>query len=175
MGVFMKKLLGSALAGAALALASPAQATIVTTNYNVTSTAGSGTFTLDFDTNSSTYSLTALDFSLTGGALTFDTSNADVVGGGPGLVLGGDTAGVSAIDTSLGLDDFAFGFDPTQVSQGRTILYTIGSLQSFATADVTITQITGEGSVPEPATWAMMLLGFGAMGFALRRRSPATA
>lgn len=25
-------------------------------------------------------------------------------------------------------------------------------------------------AVPEPATWAMMLLGFGAMGFALRRR-----
>jgi hypothetical protein len=24
--------------------------------------------------------------------------------------------------------------------------------------------------VPEPATWAMMLLGFGAIGFALRRR-----
>jgi hypothetical protein len=26
------------------------------------------------------------------------------------------------------------------------------------------------GGVPEPATWGMMLLGFGAMGFALRRR-----
>jgi hypothetical protein len=24
--------------------------------------------------------------------------------------------------------------------------------------------------VPEPATWAMMLLGFGAMGIAIRRR-----
>jgi len=24
--------------------------------------------------------------------------------------------------------------------------------------------------VPEPATWAMMLLGFGAIGFAMRRR-----
>lgn len=28
--------------------------------------------------------------------------------------------------------------------------------------------------VPEPATWAMMLLGFGAVGFAARRRSAAT-
>jgi hypothetical protein len=26
------------------------------------------------------------------------------------------------------------------------------------------------GAVPEPATWAMMLLGFGAVGFAMRRR-----
>ena len=28
------------------------------------------------------------------------------------------------------------------------------------------------GPVPEPATWAMMLLGFGAIGFAMRRRKP---
>lgn len=28
---------------------------------------------------------------------------------------------------------------------------------------------TGGGAVPEPATWAMMLLGFGAAGFGLRR------
>src|SRR5690606_2120681 len=30
--------------------------------------------------------------------------------------------------------------------------------------------ITIEQAVPEPATWAMMLFGFGAIGFALRRR-----
>ena len=29
---------------------------------------------------------------------------------------------------------------------------------------------TGPGAVPEPSTWAMMLLGFGAMGVSLRRR-----
>jgi hypothetical protein len=29
------------------------------------------------------------------------------------------------------------------------------------------------GAVPEPGTWAMMLLGFGAIGFALRRRKSA--
>jgi hypothetical protein len=39
-------------------------------------------------------------------------------------------------------------------------------------------QVNGSGSavgsavpaVPEPATWAMMLLGFGAIGFSMRRR-----
>lgn len=39
---------------------------------------------------------------------------------------------------------------------------------------VTITGITtqppGIGSVPEPSTWAMMLIGFGATGYAMRRR-----
>jgi hypothetical protein len=29
------------------------------------------------------------------------------------------------------------------------------------------------GAVPEPATWAMMILGFGAVGFAMRRRKQA--
>ena len=29
---------------------------------------------------------------------------------------------------------------------------------------------TGPGAVPEPSTWAMMLLGFGAMGVTMRRR-----
>ena len=32
-----------------------------------------------------------------------------------------------------------------------------------------------QAAVPEPATWAMMLIGFGAMGVALRRRRPAPA
>ena len=31
------------------------------------------------------------------------------------------------------------------------------------------------GSVPEPATWAMMLLGFGGIGMAMRRRRPHAA
>ncbi len=34
--------------------------------------------------------------------------------------------------------------------------------------------ISAVGAVPEPATWAMMLLGFGAVGFALRRRRQTT-
>lgn len=32
-------------------------------------------------------------------------------------------------------------------------------------------QFTQNAAVPEPATWAMMLIGFGAVGFAMRRRS----
>jgi hypothetical protein len=33
-----------------------------------------------------------------------------------------------------------------------------------------ILRVTVSPAVPEPATWAMMLLGFGAAGFMLRRR-----
>lgn len=35
--------------------------------------------------------------------------------------------------------------------------------------------LTASGAVPEPATWAMMLVGFGAVGSAMRRRSARTA
>jgi hypothetical protein len=38
------------------------------------------------------------------------------------------------------------------------------------TGDYTLTLKGTAGAVPEPATWAMMLVGFGAVGFAMRRR-----
>ena len=41
-------------------------------------------------------------------------------------------------------------------------------LTYFALDNVSVTAVNG--AVPEPATWAMMLMGFGAMGVLLRRR-----
>ena len=38
----------------------------------------------------------------------------------------------------------------------------------FALDNVSVTAVNG--AVPEPATWAMMLIGFGAMGVSMRRR-----
>lgn len=39
--------------------------------------------------------------------------------------------------------------------------------RGFASGSV---QVTSVGAVPEPGTWALMILGFGAMGVAMRRR-----
>ena len=44
----------------------------------------------------------------------------------------------------------------------------------FPTAGFWTATFPAAAGVPEPATWAMMLMGFGAMGFAIRRRRDAT-
>ena len=41
-------------------------------------------------------------------------------------------------------------------------------------AAITFTPVNATAAVPEPAAWAMMMLGFGGIGFALRRRSKVT-
>lgn len=57
----------------------------------------------------------------------------------------------------------------TVQNTGNTVLrYT----RQNGTPSVLIVDATSP--VPEPATWAMMTLGFGAMGFAMRRKSAAT-
>jgi len=50
-----------------------------------------------------------------------------------------------------------------------------GSADQVAFANITIGSITPGTGVPEPATWAMMIIGFGAVGTAMRRRRYALA
>ena len=45
------------------------------------------------------------------------------------------------------------------------------NLSSITSGAATITISAAAGAVPEPATWAMMLVGFGGLGFAMRRRA----
>jgi hypothetical protein len=46
-----------------------------------------------------------------------------------------------------------------------------GGWEGCAIGEVAFRTASGNGAIPEPSTWAMMLLGFGAVGFAMRRRS----
>ena len=66
-------------------------------------------------------------------------------------------------------DAIAFDFAGFPVVAGRSLNLVNGSIdiaQSFASIDVSSTP-----AVPEPSTWAMMLLGFTGLGFAGYRRS----
>ena len=60
-------------------------------------------------------------------------------------------------------DSAAMRFD-----NGAVVRVAQTGIQSIASRPGTI------GAVPEPSTWAMMLLGFGGVGVALRRRRRAT-
>ncbi|MBL8773239.1 MAG: PEPxxWA-CTERM sorting domain-containing protein [Phenylobacterium sp.] len=93
-------------------------------------------------------------------------------GGGESLLLSQSngvferqiTAGeVYLVTISTVADVFGTGFDYTAVMNGEfgySITEQIGG---------------GGGGVPEPGAWALMILGFGAAGAALRRRRPAAA
>ncbi len=59
----------------------------------------------------------------------------------------------------------AYKLQSLTLTQGRTVL---GALQTVTPTFVEYDPVNG--AVPEPATWALMILGFGAAGAMLRRR-----
>lgn len=68
--------------------------------------------------------------------------------------------------TSGGQDFFGFAFTTNTVFNSFGFETTPG-VGILATRDIPV-------AVPEPATWAMLILGFGAVGFGMRRRSVQT-
>ena len=76
-------------------------------------------------------------------------------------------SGLGAISTfgGLGADGFSGNATRNQTSPNGEV---VGSpTLNFGSVSV-------PGAVPEPGTWAMMLLGFGALGMAMRRKQAAT-
>ncbi len=51
------------------------------------------------------------------------------------------------------------------------VLHNQGGPEAFQVAGLTVTAAPLVGGVPEPQSWALMLSGFGLVGFAMRRRS----
>ena len=68
---------------------------------------------------------------------------------------------------ALGPNEF-WGLDTTFIPMGTYTLLIQGNNTGPGSLGGTVT--INPASVPEPATWAMMLLGFGAIGWQLRRR-----
>ncbi|GAA3996073.1 hypothetical protein GCM10022211_00990 [Sphingomonas humi] len=98
--------------------------------------------------NLSTFSPIANFMSLTVNGIQFDLNNITSVSR-PGSFLNFEGTGVirmTGFDATPGTFSFS--------AQGN-------QLQTFSAA---------AGAVPEPGTWALMLVGFGAIGFSMRRR-----
>lgn len=85
--------------------------------------------------------------------------------------LTGDGTGLSQVfNAPAGATKLVLGFADACSYYGGPGCYGDNS----GTLNVTANAIQPTGAVPEPATWAMMLLGFGAIGVATRRkRTPA--
>ena len=173
MGKFAKLGFGMGAAALALAAAAPANAATFISSYNftVTNTSGpvpnqSGSFSLELDdVDLSHVVLTAINYTL--GAVSFDTVSAGAEAVGTTQIrIGGVVSGLNTIDQAAGVADFFLRFDRNTLETLNYVYYD-GVTPAFggAPGDVTVT-----AAVPEPAAWAMLILGFGLVGSAMRKR-----
>lgn len=190
-------LMSVAAVGLVLAAAAPAQAI----TYVGTRTVGAQTAQLSITTDDTLGVLSTaniLDWTI---VLTFDVTSVELFGplSGGNSVTQIDGDGVTATATELifnfdsngrflfrkspGLFQPAYCVDGAATSPG--CVGSAGSENIFlggltqATLDGSAVLATaapgGGGAVPEPSTWAMMVLGFGLGGAAMRRRNQAIA
>jgi hypothetical protein len=178
------KLKGLAIAFAAAAAALPAtSANAAVVAVVIDGSAGSfsnpavncaGTTAPCSFTDTATF-VTPLGFNSVSGILnsTFNTSNPATNLNFTSVVLN-NSASNFAFNISNGVFDSA-SREMIPLISGAVNTLTISG-QSFGDASYSGTLSFGQtAAVPEPSTWAMMLIGFGAVGFSMRRRRRASA
>lgn len=118
-----------------------------------------------------TYSHTVCTFGAAGGPI----AGSYTIDFGVDQFVGALTGGSSPTGT-IGVSDLLLNYTITG-GTGRFVDAS-GAFTGLGTADARLRPSTvtlSFAAVPEPSTWAMMLLGFGAVGFAMRRRRSASA
>jgi hypothetical protein len=153
----MRKHLRLILAALTMSLASAANAA-VTYDFSGTLSGGSTSFSFtsdDFITSFTNVSAGDLDSCV---VPVPDTCN--------GVVFSPGENNLDVVSVIIGDSSFGFGF-------ALGVLTTPGTHQSIAANSGTL--IISESAVPEPETWMMLLVGFGATGFAMRMQRKDTA
>jgi hypothetical protein len=109
-------------------------------------------------------SFTQAEFNLFGatGASSVDITVAGIING---------VAGTTTQTFALTNGENFFGFNATGGDLISSITFnTSATLASGGVTDLRQLRVGGVSAVPEPTTWAMMLIGFGAVGYSMRRR-----
>ena len=161
----------AAPASAALTLIpSPATCTTANTvcNWIVAGSTSSGSFS-----DSATFTLP--ETGTTGSSITNSATMNSMTG-----AISGDIDFSRIFLTDPTGTQFDFSLTPTGLVETGNILlnsmlgtYTLtvqGTANTAATYGGNITYTAPTAAVPEPATWALLILGFGAVGFAMRKR-----
>ena len=177
----IKHALFAAGAAAAFAMAAPANAALTlipdpavcTTadsvcNWIVAGSTSAGTFS-----QSATFTLPQMG--TTGSSITNSATMSQTTG-----AVSGDINFSSIFVTDPNGMQHNFDLTPTGLVETGSILlgtmagtYTLtveGTANTAATYGGNITYTAPDAAVPEPATWALLILGFGAVGFAMRKR-----
>lgn len=146
---------------------------------------------LSFSANS-TDPFDGLGFSFSAGSYNYSASYEGVLKGDDGLLGTGDDVFITSgpntqlVDALYGRgsgNSFAAYCDSCTIAQQQAAIDDVASYPGSDfkfTGTYTLGADTGSGTfnisaVPEPATWAMFLLGFGAIGFAMRRKPASSA
>lgn len=155
-------------------MASPVRASVT---FNVTGTfSDGGTLTGTFTTDDTLHTLIATSLTVAGGSSGIDSviynDASYFTAGPPSLPNGFYLYAPSSVNKGLTL----FFTDPLTLS-GATLTTSSSNFQQPVSTGVTTTRTVTSGmvtnagptAVPEPASWALMLIGFAGVGVAFRR------
>lgn len=165
------KLLSVVAGAAAITGTSPALAVPVTWNLNNVTFTDGGTATGSFTFDDAANAVSTFSIMVAGGntdtfpAVTYDNSDAGA------FLFNAATFGFSLNDSTR---EIRFVTDAALTSAGGSVNLTSGGLAAecynCSPYRLYASGTLQAGAVPEPATWAMMLLGFAGVGFTVRSR-----